>query len=231
MIFVTVGTHEQQFNRLISYIDKLNLNEEIIMQTGYSTYKPKNYSWKDMFSYKEMTENINRARIIICHAGPSSIMMALQVGKIPIVVPRQKQFAEHVNNHQLEFTKTIYKRNHNIIPIYKIEKLDKIVEDYDKIVNKFYNLNNEIGYGLGIGENIGYEFAKLSFFETGAESGLISLLYQIGIIWGTLFAFLWLKISKRLVGVDNKKFNQITKYILHEGHALYDNVYPKFSVV
>ena len=42
MIFVTVGTHEQPFNRLIKKIDDLvangNINEKVIVQTGFSTY-------------------------------------------------------------------------------------------------------------------------------------------------------------------------------------------------
>ena len=44
MIFLTVGTHEQQFNRLVKYIDKMKENgvihEEVIIQTGFSTYEP-----------------------------------------------------------------------------------------------------------------------------------------------------------------------------------------------
>ena len=42
MIFVTVGTHEQQFDRLIKYVDELNLPEEVIIQRGYSDYIPRN---------------------------------------------------------------------------------------------------------------------------------------------------------------------------------------------
>ena len=45
MIFVTVGTHEQPFNRLIKKIDELKKNgiiqEEVIIQTGFSTYEPR----------------------------------------------------------------------------------------------------------------------------------------------------------------------------------------------
>ena len=45
MIFVTVGTHEQQFDRLVEAVDRLGENgdfdEEIIIQIGYSTYKPR----------------------------------------------------------------------------------------------------------------------------------------------------------------------------------------------
>ena len=43
MIFVTVGTHEQSFNRLVKYMDeykKNNIDEDIIIQTGFSTYIP-----------------------------------------------------------------------------------------------------------------------------------------------------------------------------------------------
>ena len=51
MIFVTVGTHEQQFNRLVEYIDKIaeKMDEEIIIQIGFSTYKPKHCVWKEFF--------------------------------------------------------------------------------------------------------------------------------------------------------------------------------------
>ena len=42
MIFVTVGTHEQPFNRLVKKIDELKrdgvITEEVIIQTGFSTY-------------------------------------------------------------------------------------------------------------------------------------------------------------------------------------------------
>ena len=45
MIFVTVGTHEQPFNRLVQEIDNLKrdgvITEDVIIQTGYSTYEPK----------------------------------------------------------------------------------------------------------------------------------------------------------------------------------------------
>ena len=72
MIFVTVGTHEQQFNRLVEYMDKLakKLDEEIIIQIGFSTYIPKFSKWKKLFSYKEMSINIEKARIVITHGGP-----------------------------------------------------------------------------------------------------------------------------------------------------------------
>lgn len=136
MIFVTVGTHEQQFNRLIEYIDNLaeKTDEEIIIQTGFSTYKPKYCIWKEFFSYSEMKEYIQKARIVITHGGPSSFMAPLQIGKIPIVVPRRKEFDEHVNDHQLNFCRKVAKRQGNIIEVENIKELYEKITDYDEIV-------------------------------------------------------------------------------------------------
>ncbi|WP_313187403.1 glycosyltransferase [Lacrimispora sp.] len=139
MIFVTVGTHEQPFNRLIEYIDKLkekgDIDEEVIIQTGYSTYEPNYCKWSKLFPYSEMVKMVSEARIVITHGGPSSFIMSLQVGKIPVVVPRQKQFNEHVNNHQMEFSKAVAERQGNIIVIEKIDELKNIILNYETIVD------------------------------------------------------------------------------------------------
>lgn len=54
MIFVTVGTHEQQFNRLVEYMDKwaIKNDEEVVIQIGYSTYKPRVAKWSKLFTYR-----------------------------------------------------------------------------------------------------------------------------------------------------------------------------------
>lgn len=142
MIFVTVGTHEQQFNRLVEYMDRYaekHPEEEVVIQTGFSTYKPKKAFWRELYPYDKMLEFVDKARIIITHGGPSSFIMPLQIGKIPIVVPRNYEFGEHVNNHQIIFSRAVEKRQKNIIVVEKVENLEKILEDYDKIVGKMTN--------------------------------------------------------------------------------------------
>lgn len=134
MIFVTVGTHEQQFNRLIRYIDRLNPDEDVMIQIGYSDYEPVNCRWESMLPYSQMVQYMEEARIVITHGGPSSIMMPLQMGKVPIVVPRQKKFGEHVNDHQVEFVRKI-SGNTGIIPVYQIEDLADIIRKYDTMVS------------------------------------------------------------------------------------------------
>lgn len=138
MIFVTVGTHEQPFNRLVQEIDNLKrdgvITEDVIIQTGYSTYEPKYCQWDKLIPYKQMIKNVEDARIVITHGGPASFIMPLQIGKTPIVVPRQKKFNEHVNDHQVEFARNVAQRMGTIIPVEEITKLKDIILSYDKIV-------------------------------------------------------------------------------------------------
>ena len=62
MIFVTVGTHEQPFNRLVKAIDELKENgivtEDVVIQTGFSTYEPRFCRWTKLFPYQEMAKNM-----------------------------------------------------------------------------------------------------------------------------------------------------------------------------
>lgn len=138
MIFVTVGTHEQQFNRLVQKIDELKkdgaIGEEVLIQTGYSTYEPKYCEWRQWIPYPEMVENVNRARIVITHGGPSSFIMPLRVGKPPIVVPRQARFEEHVNDHQIKFCNAVASRYGSILVVENIEKLREVITGYEHLV-------------------------------------------------------------------------------------------------
>lgn len=150
MIFVTVGTHEQPFNRLVQKIDELKKNgtiqEDVIIQTGFSTYEPKYCQWSKLISYQQMLKNVEEARIVITHGGPASFVMPLQIGKVPIVVPRQHQFNEHVNDHQVEFVRNVEQRMGTIISVEDINRLGDIITKYDDIVvgmGKKMNRNNE----------------------------------------------------------------------------------------
>ena len=146
MIFVTVGTHEQPFDRLLKCIDKMvedgKIKEEVIRKKGYTDYEPENYKAEKLIPYEQMQENIEKARIIITHGGPSSFVAPLAIGKIPIVVPRKKEFGEHVNNHQVDFSKEVAKRMKNIIVAETDEEIEDAITNYEKKVKKLSNKNN-----------------------------------------------------------------------------------------
>ncbi|MCC9843888.1 multidrug MFS transporter, partial [Streptococcus agalactiae] len=111
MIFVTVGTHEQQFNRLIKEVDRLKgtgaIDQEVFIQTGYSDFEPQNCQWSKFLSYDDMNSYMKEAEIVITHGGPATFMSVISLGKLPVVVPRRKQFGEHINDHQIQFLKKI----------------------------------------------------------------------------------------------------------------------------
>ena len=146
MIFVTVGTHEQQFNRLIKKIDELKkdgfIKEEVFIQTGFSTYKPKYCKCSNLISYEDMDKYNREANLIITHGGPASFLAPLSYGKIPIVVPRQVKYNEHVNDHQLEFVKEVEKKLKNIIVVEDEEKIKDAILNYSKKIKKLYKNNS-----------------------------------------------------------------------------------------
>ena len=111
MIFVTVGTHEQQFGRLLKEVDRLKkenlIQDEVFIQTGYSNYVPKYCKWEKIISFEKMNQLIEASDIIITHGGPATFMGVIAKGKVPIVVPRQKKFGEHVNDHQMDFVEKV----------------------------------------------------------------------------------------------------------------------------
>lgn len=144
MIFVTVGTHEQQFNRLIKKIDQLkkdgHIKDDVFIQTGFSDYIPESCDWKKFLSYEEMIQKIKDAKIVITHGGPSSFILPLQCGKTPIVVPRMKKYDEHVNDHQVEFCE----RYNTTFPnrIILLENIMKMVEKIELAKTIKGNVNN-----------------------------------------------------------------------------------------
>lgn len=146
MIFVTVGTHEQPFNRLIKAVDDLvadgTITEEVIIQRGYSTYEPKHCKYYDLLPWDEMQKYNKEARIVITHGGPASFIDVLALGKTPIVVPRQAKYNEHVNDHQLEFARQIVERGVNIIVVDDINILKDSIKNYKIEIPNISNGSN-----------------------------------------------------------------------------------------
>lgn len=145
MIFVTVGTHEQSFERLLKWIDKMIeekiINEEFFCQKGYTDYETKNYNSQTLIPFDKMQEYISKSRIVITHGGPASFLSVLSLGKVPIVVPRKKEFGEHVNNHQLDFVNEVKKRLNNILVADTYEELVDCILNYDDKIKKINSKN------------------------------------------------------------------------------------------
>lgn len=132
MIFVTVGTHEQQFDRLVKAVDDLKVNgtieEPVYVQTGYSTYVPGHCEHSQFVPFRQMEGFMADADVVITHGGPSSFIEAMAAGKVPVVVPRRGDLDEHVNDHQADFVRIVAERQGGIVPVYDVAELPKAIE-------------------------------------------------------------------------------------------------------
>ena len=107
MIFVSVGTNEWPFDRLVEAVARLEIDDEIVVQRGSSKVLPTNAVVHDYLPFEAMVEHIGSAEAVVTHAGVGSVMTALANGQQPIVVPRLARFHEAVDDHQLWFARRL----------------------------------------------------------------------------------------------------------------------------
>lgn len=110
MILVLLGTQNNSFTRLLDEvqkcIDNKIINEEVIVQAGYTKYISNNMKILDFISAEELLELTKKANLIITHGGVGSIVESLKLDKKVIAVPRLKKYNEHVNDHQIQIVES-----------------------------------------------------------------------------------------------------------------------------
>lgn len=81
--------------------------EEIIIQYGSCNIQPKGANNYAVLPRDEFQNLVAQARLIIAHCGEGTIDLLADYHKPFILVPRSKQFAEHVDDHQLELAQKL----------------------------------------------------------------------------------------------------------------------------
>jgi exopolysaccharide biosynthesis glucuronosyltransferase PssE len=111
VIYVTVGTHTAQFDRLVRAADAYarTTSEEVVVQRGASAAKTTAARSFDFCDSEEMDRLIRGSRIVVCH-GADTILDVLRAGKPVVAVPRQKRYGEHLNDHQVDFAQALAER-------------------------------------------------------------------------------------------------------------------------
>ena len=104
MIFVTVGTHSQAFDRLVKAMDDLasTIEETVVIQRGSTDYRPlyaENFTWTTGQHMEQLTRD---ARVVVTHAAAGAIILCLRYNKPIIAVPRRQCHDEHFDDHQLQ---------------------------------------------------------------------------------------------------------------------------------
>lgn len=147
MIFVTLGTQDKPFKRLIKAVEKQimlgNIKEEVIVQAGCTNYKTKleNIKIVQYMSIEEFNKNLEKAKIVITHAGAGTIIQALEKNKKVIAAARKKVYGEHVNNHQEQILDN-FSNSGYVLPLRSFRKLNEVIEQAKEFKPKKFESNN-----------------------------------------------------------------------------------------
>ena len=133
MIFVILGTQDKKFPRLLEAIQKkinegqIDKKEEIIVQAGSTKYKSNDMKIFDYIPISQFEDYIEKADLIICHAGVGTILTALKKNKKIIAAARLKQYGEHVNDHQLQILDN-FKNKGYILALENFDEIDNLIK-------------------------------------------------------------------------------------------------------
>lgn len=109
-IFVAVGTDHHRFDRLVEWVDEWCARQrglvECTVQFGTSR-RPEVAAGIDYLPHDELQMRMAGADVVVSHGGPSTIADAWKAGHVPVVVPRDDGFGEHVDDHQMKFAQRL----------------------------------------------------------------------------------------------------------------------------
>lgn len=146
MIFVTLGTQDKSFHRLLEAIDKAiekeEIKEKVIVQAGHTKYESKNMEIFDLISPDEFSKLIDKCDILITHGGVGSILTAVKKGKKVIAAARLKKYKEHTNDHQKQIIKEFEKEGY-LVELKDFNQLGKTLKKIEKFKQKKFKSNTK----------------------------------------------------------------------------------------
>lgn len=146
MIFVTLGTQDKGFSRLLDAIEREikngNIKEEVIVQAGYTDYESDNMKIYKLLPMEKFDEYVDKCDLLITHAGVGSIMSGLNKNKKIIAAARLKEYGEHNNNHQVQIASEFSKLGY-LLYLEDFNKLDEILNKSKSFKPKKFKSNNE----------------------------------------------------------------------------------------
>ena len=144
MIFVTLGTNDKSFKRLLDAFEREielgNIKDKVVVQAGFTKYRSKKMKIIDLMSIDEFTKYVKECDLLVTHGGVGTILDGLKLGKKIIAFPRLSKYKEHVNDHQIEIINEYYKEGYILTG--KVKDLKDIIESSKTFVPKPYKSNN-----------------------------------------------------------------------------------------
>jgi UDP-N-acetylglucosamine transferase subunit ALG13 len=123
-VFVTVGNATQGFKRLLDAVDEaagqgLFGDEPIFIQAGNNPDFHASHCEQQSFLPMSQFEALLRdSSLIISHGGAGTLINILRAGRVPVVMPRRQQYAEHVDDHQVELIQALAEQG-RVVPVFE----------------------------------------------------------------------------------------------------------------
>ena len=146
LIFVTLGTQDKKFPRLLEAIQKQidtgKIKYKIIVQKGCTDFFSSDMELHDMLTMDEFDKYIRECDLLITHGGVGSIIKGLDNNKKIIAAARLAKYGEHHNDHQLQIIDNFYNAGY-ILRMDNFDKLDEIYKMSKNFKPKKYTSNTK----------------------------------------------------------------------------------------
>lgn len=146
MIFITLGTQDKPFTRLLDKVESLlkekKIKTRVVVQAGCTKYKSKYMEIFELLPMDEFEKIMDSCDLLITHGGVGSIVTGLKKNKKVLAVARLKKYGEHTNDHQLQIIEEFSKKGY-ILPVNNLDDLENILNQVDEFKPKKYKSNTD----------------------------------------------------------------------------------------
>jgi UDP-N-acetylglucosamine transferase subunit ALG13 len=103
-VVVSLGSAEDYpFARLLrALVSIIPADADVLWQTGSTPVGELAIEARPQLPARELEDAIADADVVVAHAGTGTALTCLDLGKLPVLVPRRKARSEHIDDHQLE---------------------------------------------------------------------------------------------------------------------------------
>lgn len=199
MIFVSLGTQDRSFKRLLDAVEKQielgNIRERVVVQAGHTKYVSNRMEIFDFLSSSDFSELLQECRVLITHGGVGTIIEGLKYHKKMIAAARLSEYGEHQNNHQQQIISEFVKK-HYLLELDDFNLLhEKLIQiqnfepmDYKSNTENFISLLEDyIASSLKHGKGNWYrKFMQYAFY------GCVAILFECFLL--SLFRFFHLSL-------------------------------------
>lgn len=100
-VVVTLGTEDFSFRRAVERLVRiLPKDAEVLWQIGSTDPSGLGIDARPSVPAQELRHAISEADVVVSHAGTGSALTAFELGKSPLLLPREARYHEHVDDHQ-----------------------------------------------------------------------------------------------------------------------------------